>query len=354
MDESMIRSGREVEYVGAPGSGTTTLTGAIARATGHVPTARHFTALDWPPGTSGAEKLTRGHRRRAVVLVVSATDGPTPATAELLRLVRAVGVEHVAVFVNKADLLPDPELQQVLALEIRELLRRHAYPAEVVPIVFGSARQPSAVEELLTVMSGFPAAPRERDMPFLMPVEDVFPLSGRRPRTVLTGRIERGVLRVGDEVEYVGLSTSGTATVTAIERFRGERTEWAEAGENIGVELRGVTREDVERGQVLAVPGTATAHSAFEAEVYVLPEDDGGRDVTFARRQAQFYFRTTDVAGQIVVLRQDGQDIDVSRGGPAFMSVRLAEQVAVEKGTRFSIREAGKAVGGGVVTAILR
>ncbi|MFI9237087.1 EF-Tu/IF-2/RF-3 family GTPase [Streptomyces sp. NPDC053079] len=348
----MIRSSREVEYIGAPGSGTTTLIEAVARATGHVPMARHFTALDWPPRTSGAMKLTRGHRC-AVVLVMSMIDGPTPAVGELLRLVRAVGVEHVAVFVNKADLLPDRELQQVLALEIRELLRRHAYPADEVPIVFGSARQPSAVEELLAVTADFPAAPRERDMPFLMPVEDVFTRSGPRPRTVLTGRIERGVLRVGDEVEYLGLSTSGTTTVTAIERLR-ERTEQAEAGENIGLELRGVTREDVERGQVLAVPGTATAHSAFEAEVYVLPENDGGRDVTFARRRAQFYFRTTDVTGQIVVLRQGGQDIDVSRGGLTFMSVQLAEQVAMEKGTRFSIREAGKAVGGGVITAILR
>ncbi|MFQ6198431.1 GTP-binding protein [Streptomyces sp. NPDC000405] len=349
----MIRSSREVEYVGAPGSGTTTLIEAVARATGHVPMTRHFTTLDWPTRTSGAEKLTRGHRH-AVVLVISATDGLAPATGQLLRLVRAVGVEHVAVFVNKTDLLPDWELQQVLELEIRELLRRHAYAADEVPIVFGSAQQPSSVEGLLAVTAGFPAAPRERDMHFLMPVEGVFALSGPRPRMVLTGRIERGVLRVGDEVEYVGLSTSGTAAVTAIERFRGERTEWAEAGENIGLELLSITREGVERGQVLAVPGTATAHSAFEAEVYVLPEDEGGRDVTFVRRRAQFYFRTTQVSGQIVLLRQGGQDVDVSWGGLTFMSVQLAERVAMEKGMRFSIREGGKAVGGGVVTAILR
>ncbi|MEH6374335.1 EF-Tu/IF-2/RF-3 family GTPase [Streptomyces sp. KLMMK] len=350
MDEAMIRAGRETEYVGVPGSGTTTLIEGVARAIGHVPMARHFTALDWPPRTSSVKKLTQGHRH-AVVLVLSATDGATPATGELLRLVRAVGVEHVAVFVNKPDLLPDRELQQVLALEVRDLLRQHAYPAEEVPIIFGSARQPSAAEELLAVTAGFPAAPRERDMPFLMPVEDVFALSGPHPRTMLTGRIERGVLRVGDEVEYVGLRTSGTATVTAVEKF-GERLEAAEAGENVGLELRGLTRRDVGRGQVLAAPGSATAHSLFEAEVYVLPEEDGGRDVTFAGRQAQFCFRTTDVTRQITVLRQGGQDLDVSRGGPAFLKVRLAEPIAMERGMRFSIREAGKAVGGGVVTAI--
>ncbi|MGK5543572.1 GTP-binding protein [Streptomyces sp. URMC 127] len=353
MDESMVRSSRQVEYVGAPGSGTTALVEAVARATGHVPVTRHFTALDWPPRTSGAKKLTRGHRH-AVVLVISAADGPTPATEELLRLARAVGVEHVAVFVSRTDLLQDPDLQQVLELETRELLRRYAYPADQIPIVFGSALQPSAVEELLAVTAGFPAVPRERDMPFLMPVEDVFSSSGPHPRTVLTGRIERGTVRVGDEVEYVGLSTSGTATVTAIQLSRGERAEWAEAGVNVGLELLGVTREGVERGQVLAAPGTATARSAFEAEVYVLPEDDGGRDVTFVQRRAQFYFRTTDVTGQILLLRQSDQEIEVSTGGLTFMSVQLAEPVAMEKGMRFSIREAGKAVGGGVITAILR
>ncbi|MFF7725804.1 EF-Tu/IF-2/RF-3 family GTPase [Streptomyces sp. NPDC008001] len=351
MDETMIRSCREVEYVGLPGSGTTTLIEAIARVTGHVPMTQHFTALDWPPRTSGAMKLTRGDRH-AVVLVLSATDGPTSATGELLRLARAVGVEHVAVFVNKSDLLPDRELRQVLALEIRDLLRRHAYPADEVPIIFGSARQEADVERLLAATAGFPAAPHERDMPFLMPVEDVFTRSGPHPRMVLTGRIERGVLKVGDEVEYVGLRASGTATVTAVEKF-GEYLETAEAGENVGLELRGVTRQDVERGQVLAAPGTATTHSVFEAEVYVLPEDDGGRDVTFARRRAQFYFRTTDVTGEITALRQGGQDLDVCRGGPASLTVRLAEQIAMEKGMRFSIREAGTAVGGGVVTAIL-
>ncbi|MCD9144382.1 EF-Tu/IF-2/RF-3 family GTPase [Streptomyces albireticuli] len=351
-----------VEYAGEPGSGTSTLRAAVARLT--APAGERPRRL---PPRAPAEKTLISHRPAGLVLVLDAGTGMTARGGELLDLARRVGVRHVSVFVNKSDLLPDPELREVLRLEIRESLSAHGYAGGAAPIVFGSARGAlagdtegtEAVEALLRGLDPCRPGPDDDTMnhPFLMPVEDTFHLKDRPAsrRLVVTGRVERGRVRPGDVLEVVGLGEPGrTVTVTAVERFR-ESPETAAAGDNAGLVLGGTTPEAApERGQVLTTPGTASAHTSFEAEAYVLPEDDGGLAVTFSGRpEAQFHFRTTAVTGRITTLRQAGAVRESTRGGHVSLTVRLTAPLAMETGTPFSMRVSGKAIGPGVVTRVV-
>ncbi|MBB5119961.1 EF-Tu/IF-2/RF-3 family GTPase [Streptomyces eurocidicus] len=342
-----------IEYIGEPGSGTTTLLAAVTRLTGPAgerPWGR-------PPHTPAEKKLI-SRRPAGIVLVLDATAGVTPRVGELLALAGRVGVRHVSVFANKADLLPDPQLREVLRLEVQEALTAHGYPGGGT-VVFGSARAALTgdAEAVNTLLRGLettvPSQDEAMNRPFLMPVEDTFHLKDRPAsrRRVVTGRVERGTVRPGDVLELVGLGDPGrTVTVTAVESL-GKDVDTATAGDNIGLALADTTPV---RGQVLTTPGTATAHTEFEAEAYVLPEDDGGLAVTFsARPEAQFYFRTTDVTGRITTLRQDGDVRESTRGGHVSLTVRLTAPLAMEAGTPFSMRVSGKAIGPGVVTRVV-
>ena len=333
----------------------------ITISTAHVEyetDARHYAHVDCPGHADYVKNMITGAAQMdGAILVVSAADGPMPQTREHILLSRQVGVPYIVVFLNKVDMVDDEELLELVEMEVRDLLTEYEFPGDDVPVVAGSALKAlegdaSYEEKILELMAAvdeyIPTPERENDKPFMMPVEDVFSITGRG--TVATGRVERGQVRVGDEVEVVGIAeeTSKT-TVTGVEMFR-KLLDYAEAGDNIGALLRGVSRDDIQRGQVLAKPGTITPHTKFSAEVYVLTKEEGGRHTPFfTNYRPQFYFRTTDVTG--VVELPEGTEM-VMPGDNVTMEVELIHPIAIENGTKFSIREGGRTVGAGVVTEI--
>jgi translation elongation factor 1A (EF-1A/EF-Tu) len=321
---------------------------------------RHYAHVDCPGHADYIKNMITGAAQMdGAILVVSAADGPMPQTREHVLLARQVNVPYIVVFLNKCDMVDDPELIDLVEMEVRELLSKYDFPGDEVPVIRGSAlgalnddpKWFASVEELLKAMDEYiPTPPRETDKPFLMAIEDVFTITGRG--TVVTGRVERGTLKVGDEVEIVGLSEEKKKTVvTGIEMFRKQLDE-AIAGDNIGVLLRGITKDEVERGQVLAKPGTITPHKKFKAQVYVLSKEEGGRHTPFfLGYRPQFYIRTADITGTVVGL-PEGQEM-VMPGDNVELTVELMVPVAMEEQMRFAIREGGKTVGAGVVTKIL-
>jgi elongation factor Tu len=321
---------------------------------------RHYAHVDCPGHADYIKNMITGAAQMdGAILVVSAADGPMPQTREHVLLARQVNVPYIVVFLNKCDMVDDPELIDLVEMEVRELLSKYDFPGDEVPVIRGSAlgalnddpKWVASVEELLKAMDEYiPTPPRETDKPFLMAIEDVFSITGRG--TVVTGRVERGTLKVGDEVEIVGLSEEKKKTVvTGIEMFRKQLDE-AIAGDNIGVLLRGITKDEVERGQVLAKPGTITPHKKFKAQVYVLSKEEGGRHTPFfVGYRPQFYIRTADITGTIIGL-PEGQEM-VMPGDNVELTVELMVPVAMEEQMRFAIREGGKTVGAGVVTKIL-
>ena len=333
----------------------------ITISTAHVEyetDARHYAHVDCPGHADYVKNMITGAAQMdGAILVVSAADGPMPQTREHILLSRQVGVPYIVVFLNKVDMVDDEELLELVEMEVRDLLTEYEFPGDDVPVIAGSALKAlegdaSYEEKILELMAAvdeyIPTPERDNDKPFMMPVEDVFSITGRG--TVATGRVERGQVRVGDEVEVVGIAeeTSKT-TVTGVEMFR-KLLDYAEAGDNIGALLRGVAREDIQRGQVLAKPGTITPHTKFSAEVYVLTKEEGGRHTPFfTNYRPQFYFRTTDVTG--VVELPEGTEM-VMPGDNVTMEVELIHPIAIENGTKFSIREGGRTVGAGVVTEI--
>lgn len=335
----------------------------ITISTAHVEyetEARHYAHVDCPGHADYVKNMITGAAQMdGAILVVSAADGPMPQTREHILLSRNVGVPYIVVFLNKMDMVDDEELLELVEMEVRDLLSEYDFPGDDVPVIAGSALKAlegdeSYEEKILELMAAvdeyIPTPERDTDKPFMMPVEDVFSITGRG--TVATGRVERGEVRVGDEVEIVGIKdeTSKT-TVTGVEMFR-KLLDYAEAGDNIGALLRGVAREDIERGQVLAKPATITPHTKFKAEVYVLSKEEGGRHTPFfTNYRPQFYFRTTDVTG--VVELPEGTEM-VMPGDNVAMDVELIHPIAIEDGTRFSIREGGRTVGSGVVTEIVK
>ena len=320
---------------------------------------RHYAHVDCPGHADYVKNMITGAAQMdGAILVVSAADGPMPQTREHILLSRQVGVPYIVVFLNKVDMVDDEELLELVEMEVRDLLSEYDFPGDDTPVVAGSALRAlegdaSYEEKILELMAAvdeyIPTPERDVDKPFMMPVEDVFSITGRG--TVATGRVERGQVRVGDEVEIVGISeeTSKT-TVTGVEMFR-KLLDYAEAGDNIGTLLRGVTRDNIERGQVLAKPGTITPHTKFKAEVYVLTKEEGGRHTPFfTNYRPQFYFRTTDITG--VCLLPEGVEM-VMPGDNVTMEVELIHPVAIENGTKFSIREGGRTVGAGTVSEII-
>jgi elongation factor Tu len=293
------------------------------------------------------------------ILVVSAADGPMPQTREHILLARQVGVPYIVVYMNKADMVDDPELLELVEMEVRELLSKYEFPGDTTPIITGSALKalegdqseigvPSIIKLVDALDSYIPEPKRDIDKPFLMPVEDVFSISGRG--TVVTGRIERGVIKVGDEVEIVGIKPTTKTVVTGVEMFR-KLLDQGQAGDNAGLLLRGTKREEVERGQVLCKPGTLTPHTKFTAEVYCLSKDEGGRHTPFFKGyRPQFYFRTTDITGACEL--PEGVEM-VMPGDNIKMTVSLIHPVAMQEGLRFAIREGGRTVGAGVVTKVI-
>ncbi|WP_062305132.1 elongation factor Tu [Alicyclobacillus sendaiensis] len=321
---------------------------------------RHYAHVDCPGHADYVKNMITGAAQMdGAILVVSAADGPMPQTREHILLSRQVGVPYIVVFLNKCDMVDDEELLDLVEMEVRELLNEYEFPGDDVPVIRGSALKAlegdpqwvAKIEELMNAVDEYiPTPERDTSKPFLMPVEDVFTITGRG--TVATGRVERGTLKVGDEVEIVGLREERRKTVaTGIEMFR-KLLDEAQAGDNIGALLRGVERKDVERGQVLCKPGSINPHTKFEAEVYVLTKEEGGRHTPFFNGyRPQFYFRTTDVTG--VVQLPEGTEM-VMPGDNVSMTVELIAPIAVEEGTRFSIREGGRTVGAGVVTKIVQ
>ena len=319
---------------------------------------RHYAHVDCPGHADYVKNMITGAAQMdGAILVVASTDGPMPQTREHILLSRQVGVPYIVVFLNKVDMVDDEELLELVEMEVRDLLSEYDFPGDDTPVVAGSALRAlegdaSYEEKILELMAAvdeyIPTPERDTDKPFMMPVEDVFSITGRG--TVATGRVERGQVRVGDEVEIVGISeeTSKT-TVTGVEMFR-KLLDYAEAGDNIGTLLRGVTRDNIERGQVLSKPGTITPHTKFKAEVYVLTKEEGGRHTPFfSNYRPQFYFRTTDITGVCVL--PEGTEM-VMPGDNVTMEVELIHPVAIEDGTKFSIREGGRTVGAGIVASI--
>ncbi|GGN62786.1 MULTISPECIES: elongation factor Tu [Oceanobacillus] len=335
----------------------------ITIATSHVEyetETRHYAHVDCPGHADYVKNMITGAAQMdGAILVVSAADGPMPQTREHILLSRNVGVPAFVVFLNKVDMVDDEELLELVEMEVRDLLTEYDFPGDDVPVIAGSALkalegvaeyEEKIVELMKAVDEYVPTPERDTDKPFMMPVEDVFSITGRG--TVATGRVERGEVKVGDEVEIIGLNEAPSkTTVTGVEMFR-KLLDYAEAGDNIGALLRGVAREDISRGQVLAKPGSITPHTNFKAEVYVLSKEEGGRHTPFfGNYRPQFYFRTTDVTG--VVQLPEGVEM-VMPGDNVEMSVELISPIAIEDGTRFSIREGGRTVGSGVVTEITK
>ncbi len=333
----------------------------ITIATSHVEYEtdnRHYAHVDCPGHADYVKNMITGAAQMdGAILVVSSADGPMPQTREHILLSRNVGVPSIVVFLNKVDMVDDEELLELVEMEVRELLSEYDFPGDDIPVIMGSALKALEGEEeyeqkIIELMDAVdeyvPQPERDTDKPFMMPVEDVFSITGRG--TVATGRVERGKIEVGNEVEIIGLAEAPTkTTVTGVEMFR-KLLDYAEAGDNIGALLRGVTREDISRGQVLAEPGSITPHTRFKTEVYVLSKEEGGRHTPFFQNyRPQFYFRTTDVTG--VIELPEGVEM-VMPGDNIEMTVELISPIAIEDGTRFSIREGGRTVGSGVVTEI--
>jgi elongation factor Tu len=336
----------------------------ITIATAHVEyqsKARHYAHVDCPGHADYVKNMITGAAQMdGAILVVSAADGPMPQTREHILLARQVGVPYIVVYLNKADMVDDAELLELVELEVRELLSKYDFPGDVTPIIKGSALKalegdkseigaPSVVKLVEEMDKYIPVPERLIDGAFLMPVEDVFSISGRG--TVVTGRIERGIVKVNDEIEIVGIRPTTKTTCTGVEMFR-KLLDQGQAGDNVGVLLRGTKREEVERGQVLAKPGSITPHTKFEAEVYVLTKEEGGRHTPFFKGyRPQFYFRTTDVTGAVEL--PAGVEM-VMPGDNIKMTIDLISPIAMEDGLRFAIREGGKTVGAGVVAKILK
>jgi elongation factor Tu len=336
----------------------------ITIATAHVEYEtgnRHYAHVDCPGHADYVKNMITGAAQMdGAILVVSAADGPMPQTREHILLARQVGVPAIVVYMNKVDQVDDPELLDLVELEVRELLSSYEFPGDDIPIVRGSAlcalegREDevgkNSVTELMAAVDGYiPQPERPKDKPFLMPIEDVFSISGRG--TVVTGRVERGIIKVGEEVEIVGIKDTTKTVVTGVEMFR-KLLDQGEAGDNIGALLRGVAREDVERGQVLAKPGSITPHTKFKAEAYILTKEEGGRHTPFfTNYRPQFYFRTTDVTG--VVSLPEGTEM-VMPGDNTAMEIELIAPIAMDEGLRFAIREGGRTVGAGVVAGIIQ
>ncbi len=335
----------------------------ITIATAHVEyrsANRHYAHVDCPGHADYVKNMITGAAQMdGAILVVSAADGPMPQTREHILLARQVGVPYIVVFLNKADMVDDAELLELVEMEVRDLLTSYNFPGEKTPIVVGSALKAlqgdtsdigeGAVLKLVSAMDEyFPIPERPVDQPFLLPIEDVFSISGRG--TVVTGRIERGIVKVGEEVEIVGLKDTQKTICTGVEMFR-KLLDQGQAGDNVGILLRGTKREDVERGQVLAKPGSITPHTKFEAEVYVLSKEEGGRHTPFLKGyRPQFYFRTTDVTGEVIL--PEGVEM-VMPGDNIKLVIHLISPIAMEDGVRFAIREGGRTVGAGVVSKVL-
>jgi elongation factor Tu len=336
----------------------------ITISTAHVEyqsSQRHYAHVDCPGHADYVKNMITGAAQMdGAILVVSAADGPMPQTREHILLARQVGVPYIVVYLNKCDMVDDPELVELVEMEVRELLSKYEFPGDDTPIVRGSALKalegdgseigaPSVVKLVEAMDAYIPTPTRVIDKPFLMPIEDVFSISGRG--TVVTGRIERGIIKVNEEVEIVGIRPTVKTTCTGVEMFR-KLLDEGQAGDNVGVLLRGTKREEVERGQVLAKPGSITPHTKFECEVYVLTKEEGGRHTPFFKGyRPQFYFRTTDVTGTIQL--PDGVEM-VMPGDNIKMTVELIAPIAMEEGLRFAIREGGRTVGAGVVSKILQ
>ncbi|GFE59232.1 elongation factor Tu [Geobacter sp. AOG1] len=335
----------------------------ITIATAHVEyetDKRHYAHVDCPGHADYVKNMITGAAQMdGAILVVSAADGPMPQTREHILLARQVGVPYIVVFLNKADMVDDAELLELVELEIRELLSSYDFPGDDIPIIKGSALQalngekgelaePAIMALMDAVDAYIPEPERAIDKPFLMPVEDVFSISGRG--TVATGRVERGIVKVGEEIEIVGIKATAKTTVTGVEMFR-KLLDEGRAGDNIGALLRGVKREDIERGQVLAKPGSITPHTKFKAEAYILTKEEGGRHTPFFNGyRPQFYFRTTDVTG--IVDLAAGTEM-VMPGDNVAVTVNLITPIAMDEGLRFAIREGGRTVGAGVVSSII-
>jgi elongation factor Tu len=335
----------------------------ITIATAHVEyesDARHYAHVDCPGHADYVKNMITGAAQMdGAILVVSAADGPMPQTREHILLSRQVGVPYIVVYLNKADMVDDEELLELVELEVRDLLSTYEFPGDDTPIVIGSALKAlegdegelgtQSIQKLVEVMDEYiPEPERAIDGAFLMPIEDVFSISGRG--TVVTGRIERGIVKVGDEVEIVGIKDTTKTTCTGVEMFR-KLLDEGQAGDNVGVLLRGTKRDEVERGQVLAKPGSITPHTKFEAEVYILTKEEGGRHTPFFKGyRPQFYFRTTDVTGAVEL--PEGTEM-VMPGDNVQMKVELIAPIAMEDGLRFAIREGGRTVGAGVVSKII-
>ncbi len=321
---------------------------------------RHYAHVDCPGHADYVKNMITGAAQMdGGILVVSSADGPMPQTREHILLSRQVGVPYIVVFMNKADMVDDPELLELVEMEVRDLLSSYDFPGDDIPVIVGSALKAlegdesdigvPAIKKLLQAMDDYiPEPTRDTDKPFLLPIEDVFSISGRG--TVVTGRVESGVVKVGEEIEIVGIHDTTKTTCTGVEMFR-KLLDQGQAGDNVGVLLRGTKREDVERGQVLAHPGTVTPHVQFDAEVYVLSKDEGGRHTPFFEGyRPQFYFRTTDVTGTCKL--PEGVEM-VMPGDNVNVEVSLQAPIAMHEGLRFAIREGGRTVGAGVVTKII-
>jgi elongation factor Tu len=336
----------------------------ITIATAHVEyetAARHYAHVDCPGHADYVKNMITGAAQMdGAILVCSANDGPMPQTREHILLARQVGVPYIVVFLNKCDMVDDPELLELVEMEVRELLSEYDFPGDDIPVIKGSALKalegdeseigaPAILKLLEAVDTYIPQPERDIDKPFLMPVEDVFSIQGRG--TVATGRVERGIVKVGEEIEIVGIKDKvETTTVTGVEMFR-KLLDEGRAGDNIGALLRGLKREDIERGQVLAKPGSITPHTKFKAEVYILTKEEGGRHTPFFKGyRPQFYFRTTDVTGSCEL--PDGQEM-VMPGDNVTLTVELIQPIAMDKELRFAVREGGRTVGAGVVAEII-
>jgi elongation factor Tu len=318
--------------------------------------ARHYGHVDCPGHADYVKNMITGAAQMdGAILVVSAADGPMPQTREHILLAKQVGVPAMVVFLNKVDMVDDPELVELVEMEVRELLTQYGFDGDAIPFIKGSAlkalngEDTACIDELIQALDDhIPVPERPTDRPFLMPVEDVFSIAGRG--TVVTGRIEQGTIKVGEEIEIVGLTDTRKTTCTGVEMFKKE-LDSGMAGDNVGVLLRGIKKEDVERGQVLCKPGSVTPHKKFKAEIYVLTQTEGGRHTPFFKNyRPQFYFRTTDVTGSITL--KDGVEM-VMPGDNAEITVELITPIAMEKGLRFAIREGGRTVGAGVVAEII-
>ena len=335
----------------------------ITIATAHVEYEtenRHYAHVDCPGHADYVKNMITGAAQMdGAILVVSANDGPMPQTREHILLARQVGVPYIIVFMNKVDMVDDPELLELVELEVRELLSSYDFPGDDTPIIKGSALkalegdtseigEPAVLELLKTLDEYVPQPERDIDKDFLMPVEDVFSIQGRG--TVATGRVESGIVKVGEEIEIVGLRDTSKTTVTGVEMFR-KLLDEGRAGDNVGLLLRGLKREDVERGQVLSKPGSIKPHTKFKAEIYILTKEEGGRHTPFFKGyRPQFYFRTTDVTGSVIL--PDGTEM-VMPGDNISLDVELIQPIAMDKEVRFAIREGGRTVGAGVVASII-